>query len=138
MNTASRIDPSLSSTARPPWQRAFPIVAIVIVVALVAWGIKLAWEKDDPRDSKVPVQQPAFAQPGPKPAPEPYLDFTAKVVDDETGKPVEKFGLQGGAKTDGKMTWGYWSTSASNYPQGKFNQRVSGKIGEQQYMRILA
>jgi hypothetical protein len=138
MNTIPRMDPSQSSTVRPGWQRGIPVVAVLVVVGLVAWGIKLAWEKDDPRASKLPVQQPAISQAGPKPAPETRLDFTAKVVDDETGKPVEKFGLQGGAKQDGKMTWGYWTTSSSNYRGGILSHSVSGKIGEQQYMRILA
>ena len=108
MNMSVRDDPS-SSTARN-WLKAVPWVAGLAVVILVVWGVKVAWEREEP---KLPSLQTVIPNPAPKPAPEPYLDISAKVVDDETGKPVEHFALQGGMVQDGKRVWGFWMQSPS-------------------------
>jgi len=134
MNMSTQTDPS-ASTDRKSWLRLVPWAAALIAIALVVWGVKVAWEKEEPR---LPSLQTAIPKAAPKPAPEPYLDITAKVVDDETGKPVEKFGLQGGMKQDGKITWGFWMQSPSNYKGGMLTHRFSGKIGEEQVMRVIA
>lgn len=119
------------------WLKVLPWVAGVLVVVLVGWGVKIAWEKED-QGQKLPTQQMASPNPAPKPSPEPYLDITAKVVDDETGKPVERFALQGGMKGDGKISWGFWMQSPGSYPEGRLTHRFSGKIGTEQVMRIIA
>ncbi len=119
------------------WAKTLPWVAGVLVVVLVLWGVKIAWEKGDD-EQKLPTLQTATPNPAPKPTPEPYLDITAKVIDDETGKPVEKFALQGGMKGDGKITWGFWMQSPGNYPGGRLTHRFSGKIGQEQVMRVIA
>src|SRR5688572_30705212 len=128
-------DDSSDSAGRKDWLKLLPWAAVVAVVVLVVWGVKVAWEKDEPL---LPTLQTATPRHAPKPAPEPYLDITAKVVDDETGKPVERFALQGGAKYEGKMTWGFWIQSPGNYPGGRLTHRFSGKIGEVQFMRVIA
>jgi hypothetical protein len=117
------------------WLKLLPWAAVVAAVVLVVWGVKVAWEKDEPI---LPTLQTATPKPAPKPAPEPYLDITAKVVDDETGKPVERFALQGGMVQDGKRIWGFWMQSPGNYPQGRLTHRFSGKIGQEQIMRVIA
>ena len=127
-------DPS-SSTIRKTWSRLLPWGAVLAAAILVVWGVKVAWQKDGP---DLPSLQVAVPKPAPKPTPEPYLDVTAKVVDDETGKPVEHFALQGGMVQDGKRVWGFWMMSPSNYPGGVLTHRFSGKIGEEQIMRVIA
>jgi hypothetical protein len=119
------------------WLKILPWVAGLLVVILVVWGVKIAWERED-KEPKLPTLQTAAPAAAPKPAPEPYLDITAKVIDDETGKPVEKFALQGGMKKDGKITWGFWMQSPGNYTGGVLTHRFSGKIGEEQVMRVIA
>jgi hypothetical protein len=133
MNTTVQNDPSAST--RSKWLKLLPWAAGLILVVLVVWGVKIAWEKEEPQ---LPHLHTASPSPAPKPSPEPYLDITAKVVDDETGKPVEKFALQGGMKKDGKISWGFWMQSPSNYTGGVLTHRFSGKIGEEQVMRIIA
>jgi hypothetical protein len=132
MNPSIQSDPP--STGRK-WLKILPWGVALIVVFLVGWGAKLAWDKEEP---KLPTLQTATPKPAPKPAPEPYLDIAAKVVDDETGKPVERFALQGGMVQDGKRVWGFWMQSPGNYPQGRLTHRFSGKIGQEQIMRIIA
>jgi hypothetical protein len=39
---------------------------------------------------------------------------------------------------DGKRVWGFWMMSPGNYPEGRLTHRFSGKIGEEQIMRIIA
>jgi hypothetical protein len=134
MNMTIQGDPS-TSAGRKGWTKLLPWAAALLVVVLVVWGVKVAWEKDEPQLPTLRMATPAAA---PKPAPEPYLDVTAKVVDDETGKPVERFALQGGGKQEGKRVWGFWLMSPSNYPDGRLTHRFSGKIGEEQFMRIIA
>jgi len=134
MNTTFQDDPS-ATAGRKNWTKLLPWAALLAAVILVAWGVKVAWEKDGPQ---LPSLQVAVPKPAPKPAPEPYLDITAKVVDDETGKPVEKFALQGGMVQDGKRVWGFWMMSPSNYSGGELTHRFSGKIGEEQIMRVIA
>src|SRR6185436_2868052 len=119
------------------WMKILPWLAGVLVVVLVVWGVKIAWEREE-QGPKLPTLQTATPNPAPKPTPEPYLDITAKVVDDETGKPVERFALQGGMKGDGKITWGFWMQSPGNYPGGTLTHRFSGKIGQEQVMRVIA
>jgi hypothetical protein len=41
-------------------------------------------------------------------------------------------------KQEGKMVWGFWLNSPSNYPGGRLTHRFSGKIGEEQFMRVIA
>src|SRR5207248_4680814 len=72
MNMSVRDDPS-SSTARN-WLKAVPWVAGLAVVILVVWGVKVAWEREEP---KLPSLQTVIPNPAPKPAPEPYLDISA-------------------------------------------------------------
>ena len=93
--------------------KILPWGVALIVIFLVGWGVKLAWDREEPQ---LPTLQVAAPKPAPKPAPEPYLDIAAKVVDDETGKPVERFALQGGMVQDGKRVWGFWMQSPGNYP----------------------
>src|SRR5215213_10282289 len=133
MNSTVQSDPSAST--RSKWLKLLPWAAGLILVVLVVWGVKIAWEKEEPQ---LPHLHTASPSPAPKPSPEPYLDIAARVVDDETGKPVEKFALQGGMKQDGKITWGFWMQSPSNYTGGLLTHRFSGKIGEEQVMRIIA
>lgn len=123
------------STAKSKWTKLLPWMALLIAVVLVAWGIKVAWHKDGP---DMPSLQTAMPKEAPKPTPEPYLDITAKVIDDETGKPVERFALQGGMVQNGKRVWGFWMQSPGNYPGGVLTHRFSGRIGEEQVMRIIA
>jgi hypothetical protein len=104
-------------------------------VILVTYGVWVAWNAEEP---KPPSLKTAVGQNAPKPAPEPLLDVVVHVVDDETGKPVERFGLQGGMRHEGKMTWGYSMQSPSNYPKGRMTHRFSGKIGQEQHLRIIA
>ncbi len=132
MNMTTENEPS---TGYKSWTRLLPWAAVLIVIVLVVWGVKVAWQKDGP---VLPSLQTATPKEAPKPTPEPYLDITAKVVDDETGKPVEHFALQGGMKQDGKMVWGFWLMSPSNYQGGVLTHRFSGKIGEEQFMRVIA
>src|SRR3954470_2663896 len=132
MNMTAQNDPSTTSKK---WPKLIPWGIALLAIILVAWGVKLAWQKDEPR---LPSLQTAMPNPAPNPAPEPVLSLTAKVVDDETGKPVEKFALQGGMKQDGKITWGFWSQSPGNYPGGVLTHTFSGKIGEEQVMRVIA
>src|ERR1051325_8839744 len=132
MNSTVQNEPKSRS-----WLKLLPWAAGLLVVILVVWGVKIAWEKED-AEPKLPTLQMAAPAPAPRPAPEPYLDITAKVIDDETGKPVEKFALQGGMKKDGKITWGFWMQSPGNYPGGVLTHRFSGKIGEEQDMRVIA
>lgn len=131
----NRLESERSKTRN--WIKVLPWLAGLLVVILVVWGVKVAWEKDD-QQPKLPTLQMASPAPAPKPAPEPYLDVTAKVIDDETGKPVEKFALQGGMKQDGRITWGFWMQSPGNYPGGTLTHRFSGMIGTEQVMRVIA
>ncbi len=131
MNMTTQNEP----TGHKSWTRLLPWAAGLIVIILVMWGVKVAWQKDGP---DLPSLQTATPKKAPKPTPEPYLDISAKVVDDETGKPVEHFALQGGMKQDGKMVWGFWLMSPSNYQGGVLTHRFSGKIGEEQFMRVIA
>jgi len=131
MNT-TQSDPS---TAPKSWTKLLPWALVLIAIVLVAWGVQVAWHKDGPA---LPSLQTAMPKEAPKPTPEPYLDITAKVIDDETGKPVEKFALQGGMVQDGKRVWGFWMQSPGNYPEGRLTHRFSGKIGEEQIMRVIA
>src|SRR5205085_168749 len=119
-------DPA-ASTNRKTLTKLIPWAAVLIAVILVALGVKIAWHKDT---AALPSLQVAVPKAAPKPTPEPYLDITAKVIDDETGKPVERFALQGGMKQDGKVTWGFWMQSPGNYPGGLLTHRFSGRIGE--------
>jgi len=123
------------STEQKSWTRILPWAAALLAIVLVVWGVKVAWQKDGP---ELPTLQTATPREAPKPAPEPYLDITAKVIDDETGKPVEKFALQGGMVQDGKRVWGFWLQSPGDYPGGRLTHRFSGKIGEEQIMRVIA
>src|SRR4051812_19703926 len=132
MNTSTQSEPSAATKS---WLKLVPWAAALIAIVLVAWGVKIAWEKEEPA---LPHLHTAVPKPAPKPAPEPYLDIAAKVVDDETGKPVERFALQGGMVQEGNRVWGFWMQSPGNYPQGRLTHRFSGKIGQEQIMRIIA
>ena len=58
--------------------------------------------------------------------------ISGHVVDDETGKPVANFSIQGGhvdEKNPAKITWGYSLESRGSNPEGGFDSRLDWAAG---------
>ncbi len=89
---------------------------------------KAAASKANDPSGKTSAEMPASEK---RPAKEPpqaemSVEVSGRVVDDETGQPVERFVVQGGCvdKNDPtKIVWGYSETRTSSpNPKGRFNQ----------------
>jgi len=82
-----------------------------------------------------------------KPAPPPtaaaqgWVEFSGRVVDDETGRPVEQFALQTGwpdPTNPSRIGWGGMTTSSSPRRGGRFSERMGSPVGKKIGLRILA
>ncbi|MHC4399204.1 MAG: carboxypeptidase regulatory-like domain-containing protein [Planctomycetota bacterium] len=69
------------------------------------------------------------------------VEFRGRVVDDETGQPVERFGWEWGWPTSDdspEMGWGGITSGSSRRRDGKFQSRVGRPDGKRVNLRILA
>ncbi len=110
-------------------------LALVSIVPVA--GLPAADAKAPAKSAKKPAAPPTAAEQG-------WVEFRGQVVDDETGRPVEQFGMQWGWPPDppdpgnpSRMIWG-GGMSSSRHSEGRFSARSGAQAGRKTGLRILA
>jgi RNA polymerase sigma factor (sigma-70 family) len=103
-------------------------------------ALKPEGAKAPPEKEAIAVPASAKAEPAkPKPT---YVTVVGQLLDDTTGRPIEKAGWEWGQadpKKPGQIAWGHTRQSGGSYPGGKFEMLVNiGANGHHHPLRVYS